>query len=44
MRSLKVQLTNISTTSAGVSLGLDKLREAILAWLSRAERELHAAP
>jgi hypothetical protein len=40
VRSLKVQLTNISTTSAGVSQGLDKLREAILAWIARAEREL----
>jgi hypothetical protein len=40
VRSLKVQLTNISTTSVGVSQGLDKLREAILAWISRAEREL----
>ncbi len=40
VRGLKVQLTNIGTTSAGVSTGLDKLREAILAWISRAEREL----
>ena len=40
VRGLKVQLTNIGTTSAGVSIGLDKLREAILAWISRAEREL----
>jgi len=40
VRGLKVQLSNISTTSAGVSTGLDKLREAILAWISRAEREL----
>jgi hypothetical protein len=40
IRSLKVQLTNIGTASAGVSVGLDKLREAILAWITRAEREL----
>jgi hypothetical protein len=40
VRGLKVQLTNIGTTSAGVSTGLDKLREAILAWIARAEREL----
>ena len=42
IRSLKVQLTNISTTSVGVSAGLDKLREAVLAWIARAERELAA--
>ena len=40
IRGLKVQLTNIGTTSAGVSTALDKLREAILAWITRAEREL----
>lgn len=40
IRSLKVQLTNIGTTSTAVSLGLDKLREAVLAWIGRAEREL----
>ena len=40
VRGLKVQLTNIGTTSAGVSTGLDKLREAILAWITRAEREI----
>jgi hypothetical protein len=40
VRGLKVQLTNIGTSSAAVSAGLDKLREAILAWISRAEREL----
>ena len=43
VRGLKVQLTNIGTTSAGVSSGLDKLREAILAWITRAERELAAS-
>ncbi|HYK96688.1 MAG TPA: hypothetical protein VE011_12625 [Candidatus Dormibacteraeota bacterium] len=40
VRSLKVQLSNIGSTSAAVSSGLDKLREAVLAWISRAEREL----
>jgi hypothetical protein len=40
IRGLKVQLTNIGTTSAGVSAALDKLREAILAWITRAEKEL----
>lgn len=43
VRSLKVQLSNIGSTSAAVSQGLDKLREAILAWISRAERELAPA-
>jgi hypothetical protein len=42
IRGLKVQLSTISTTSIGVSAGLDKLREAVLAWISRAERELAA--
>jgi hypothetical protein len=42
IRGLKVQLTSITTTSAGVSAGLDKLREAVLAWITRAERELTA--
>jgi hypothetical protein len=40
VRGLKVQLTSISTTSTNVSAALDKLREAILAWIARAEREL----
>jgi hypothetical protein len=40
VRALKVQLTNIGTTAAGVSAGLDKMREAIVAWIARAEREL----
>jgi hypothetical protein len=44
VRGLKVQLTSVSTTSESVSKGLDKLREAILAWIARAERELGAAP
>lgn len=42
VRGLKVQLSNISSSSKGVSEGLDKLREAILAWITRAERELAA--
>jgi hypothetical protein len=42
IRGLKVQLTNIGTTSTGVSAALDKLRDAILAWITRAERELAA--
>ncbi len=40
VRAMKVQLTNIGTSSAGISATLDKLREAVLAWLARAEREL----
>jgi hypothetical protein len=40
VRGLKVQLTNIGTSSENVSKALDKLREAVLAWISRAEREL----
>jgi hypothetical protein len=44
VRSLKTQLTSIGTTSENVSKALDKLREAVLAWISRAERELDPAP
>lgn len=40
VRGLKVQLTNIGSTSENVSKALDKLREAVLAWISRAEKEL----
>ncbi len=40
VRSLKTQLTSISSTSDNVSKALDKLREAVLAWIARAEREL----
>ncbi len=40
VRSLKTQLTSIGTTSENVSNALDKLREAVLAWIARAEREL----
>jgi hypothetical protein len=44
VRGLKVQLTNIGTSSDNVAKALDKLREAVLAWIARAERELAAAP
>ena len=40
IRGLKVQLTNLGTTSENVSKALDKLREAIMAWITRAEKEL----
>jgi hypothetical protein len=40
VRGLKVQLTNIGSTSENVSKALDKLREAVLAWITRAEKEL----
>jgi hypothetical protein len=40
VRGLKTQLTSIGTTSENVSKALDKLREAILAWITRAERQL----
>ena len=43
IRALKVQLTAIGSTSTAVAAGLDKMREAILAWVSRAERELTAS-
>ena len=42
VRGLKVQLTSIGKTSDNVSEALDKLREAILAWIGRAERALEA--
>ena len=42
VRGLKVQLTTIGSTSENVSKALDKLREAILAWITRAESELRA--
>ena len=42
VRGLKTQLTSIVTTSTGVSTALDKLREAILGWITNAERELTA--
>jgi hypothetical protein len=44
VRGLKTQLTSIGSTSENVSKALDKLREAILAWITRAERELAARP
>jgi hypothetical protein len=40
IRALKVQLTGIGASSVSVSGGLEKLREAILAQIARAEREL----
>jgi DNA-binding transcriptional ArsR family regulator len=40
VRALKVQLTSIGTSSATVSAGLDRLREAIMAHIRRAELEL----
>jgi hypothetical protein len=43
VRGLKVQLTNIGTSSENVSKALDKLREAVIAWITRAERELTPA-
>jgi hypothetical protein len=42
LRALKTQLTSISTTSAAVGAGLDRLREAILARVSDAEAQLQA--
>jgi hypothetical protein len=42
IRGLKVQLTNIGSTSVGVSAALDKLRDAIIAWITRAEGALRA--
>jgi hypothetical protein len=40
VRGLKVQLTSIGTSADNVSKALDRLREAVLAWISRAERDL----
>jgi hypothetical protein len=40
VRGLKTQLTSIGATSENVSKALDKLREAVVAWIVRAEREL----
>jgi hypothetical protein len=40
VRAIKVQLTSIGTTSASISAALEKVREAILAQIARAEREL----
>ena len=42
VRALKTQLTSISTTSAAVGAGLDRLREAIIARVSDAEAQLQA--
>jgi len=43
IRALKVQLTNIGTTSAGVSTSLDKLRAVVIASIEQAERALAGA-
>jgi hypothetical protein len=43
IRALKVQLTSIGTTSAGVSTSLDKLRAVIVASIEQAERALSGA-
>jgi hypothetical protein len=40
IRTIKTQLTSISNTSRDVSATLDKMREAIVAWIGRAERAL----
>lgn len=40
IRGIKTQLTSISNTSRDVSATLDKMREAIVAWIGRAERAL----
>jgi len=40
IRALKMQLTSISTTSQQVNVGLDRLRDAVLARLSDAEAAL----
>lgn len=41
IRGLKTQLTSINKTSDGVSLALDRLRDAIVGWIATAEQELH---
>jgi len=43
IRALKVQLTNIGTTSAGVSTSLDKLRAVVIASIEQAERAIAGA-
>jgi len=43
IRALKVQLTNIGTTSVGVSNSLDKLRAVVLAAIEQAERAIAGA-
>jgi hypothetical protein len=40
IRGLKTQLTSINKTSDGVSLALDRLRDAIVGWIATAEQEL----
>ncbi len=44
IRSLKVQLTNIGTSSSNVSNSLDKLRNVIVASIDQAERAIAAQP
>lgn len=43
IRGLKTQLTSIGSTSDNVARALDKLREAVIVWIDRAERELAGA-
>lgn len=43
IRALKVQLTSIGATSAGVSTSLDKLRAVVIASIEQAERALAGA-
>jgi hypothetical protein len=43
IRSLKVQLTNIGSSSANVSTSLDKLRAVVVAALEQAERAMASA-
>jgi len=40
LRGLKMQLTSISKTSVEVTIGLDRLRDAILARVADAESQL----
>jgi hypothetical protein len=44
LRALKSQLTSISSAASGVSTGLDRLRDGVLALVTEAEAELAAAP
>jgi hypothetical protein len=41
---LKAQLTSISGAASGVSTGLDRLRDNVIAQVVEAEAELAAAP
>jgi len=42
VRAMKTQLTSIGTTSETIAKALDKLREGVLVWISKAEKELQA--